>query len=439
MSEANQCTVTIKNETPFVLELDEAHVDWGKFSHGAEPKIPAGKQMLAFEASGRSWSPTGTEGHVHYRIGTTGQKLKLHFENSWAFWNHDGFDADTGPPRVSTFMAMQLNSGIETPLVAVFALPDGFRFQGGWYEIDHGLHQTFVSAEFDVDVEGRSEKKRLWFDCYGTHTGPNRRFPAHHASGPGDLERVLLVACGDVNDHRIRYDRLDGSFYELGWSDGLGDCAGVLYGVTGVCHQMANRILYAADADLQMRPPTAWLSYPAYGPFGSTSALVAWSNWKFPAPFIENVARRAGVELKATTEEEVCRRVKDPYLRAVLDHRMANRDEPANTEREFEIMIDHRLPGLDRHRRNRMLAGQRQFLDRKEELSGQLVGREIPVREFDVVVNAAYMETLAGFDRMLGDDNFTALFGMTEQQARGYRLVDSDTLNAVYRDRGVRR
>lgn len=135
----------------------------------------------------------------------------------------------------------------------------------GTYPLAGGLQHTYVYTDF-----GKLPCRHHDFQCYG---GVERG--SSHIGESSDLELAIAIACNNPYDLREDYNRM-----KITLVSRFGDCSGIVYGVTGVCHQMANRILYACGShpDVFDFTPSAILSYLAYGVYGNF-LLSSESNW----------------------------------------------------------------------------------------------------------------------------------------------------------------
>jgi hypothetical protein len=153
--------------------------------------------------------------------------------------------------------------------------PPSYIFNYGHYEIKEILGQEAAVHSFIV-VQSFNGDKKITFKCWGGDgTKPDEkedlRFPAMTFLG-GEYELALArtICCFDPYDQRDDYDH---------HSEGkliLGDCCGIIYGQTGVCHQMANRICAAVtDVDVGDRANMASynLTHEIYGTYGGGSPL----------------------------------------------------------------------------------------------------------------------------------------------------------------------
>ncbi|MDR2581394.1 MAG: hypothetical protein LBC85_10440 [Fibromonadaceae bacterium] len=113
----------------------------------------------------------------------------------------------------------------------------------GYYVLSPGFHHTYAKMTFN--------NKTISFPCYGGTDDPQNTFPAEffileNYSTKKKLGKELdcnhLIArrlatwTNDVDPNRTNYNRKSG-----GWRN-LGDSSGLIYAVTGVCHQMCNTI-----------------------------------------------------------------------------------------------------------------------------------------------------------------------------------------------------
>ncbi len=116
---------------------------------------------------------------------------------------------------------------------------------------------------------------QVYFPCYLPLPMPNK---VQVARDRGDLSLARVISCGDPDDTRWFYyrqfaaaDSSIGIINRHGETFGLGDCSGIIYGLTGVCFQMANRILYSAEGYPRLCPEKAMrILYLVYGIYGNT-------------------------------------------------------------------------------------------------------------------------------------------------------------------------
>lgn len=121
---------------------------------------------------------------------------------------------------------------------------ESYMFNMGRYQCGYGptADHVFVIVR---DYDGNEE---FFFDCHGGH-GDN---PSEKQSldpcrvscrgGSRSLKLAKAICCLNPEDSRTEFSLHDGGKL------GNGDSSGILFGATGVCHQMANRI-FAAGVD----------------------------------------------------------------------------------------------------------------------------------------------------------------------------------------------
>jgi len=120
-----------------------------------------------------------------------------------------------------------------------------FSFEGEW-----AAHSYVKVVSFDG-------KETVDFDCYGgtapDNNGENWVYPAlSFVATKEQLRLARTICCFDPTDTRPSYGRKPGlSPVTPSGELLLGDCCGIIYLHSGVCHQMANRIC-AAVTDLDV-------------------------------------------------------------------------------------------------------------------------------------------------------------------------------------------
>jgi hypothetical protein len=147
--------------------------------------------------------------------------------------------------------------------------PPDYIFNYGHYccFTPHAPGRELVAHAY-VIVRSFNGEKRVDFACYGGVT------PDYHPEewvdvagtylGTADQLRLArVICCFDPDDQRDVYNLTpfytEALFKPVGRL-GLGDCSGLIFGVTGVCHTMANRIAAAVTE----QDAGAWAAMPAY-------------------------------------------------------------------------------------------------------------------------------------------------------------------------------
>lgn len=162
---------------------------------------------------------------------------------------------------------------------------------GGSYEVlSEYFYHAYVTAEPDIE-----------FHCLLGVDGPNNAPTG--SVGQGDPRFAKIICCMDPDDTtRTVYGKLFSSTM-------CKDSSGVLLGLTGVCHQMANRILHSANI---LNFPQ-WWQVPClfYGLFGKPGHIQGWPalntkmrNWQEYLA-IATILDQAQGEPEAPTEEQV--------------------------------------------------------------------------------------------------------------------------------------
>lgn len=160
-------------------------------------------------------------------------------------------------------------------------------FKGGHYSIAKIFGWTIAEHTYVGADSGGAQT--TWFDCYGGHSGDDNVYPDPATVADGDLRLAKTICCLDPNDNRTDFDK------RLGGRLVLGDCCGIIYGVMGVCFNMANRILYATDKAPVINPAGSAIIYPLYGLYGTPLGT---SNPLFTA--LELVLKQFGVKIPDT-------------------------------------------------------------------------------------------------------------------------------------------
>jgi len=131
----------------------------------------------------------------------------------------------------------------------------------GYYDLD-----KFAGEHTYAIMDQLHGSYPVEFHCYGGVNGKNKKYPANfYSQSKNRLEkelpcnpavaRVLASWSHEIDWAKTKYNeggkKLKGTF-------GLGDSSGLVYGVTGVCHQMCNTILCATNPDKPLMAAVNW-------------------------------------------------------------------------------------------------------------------------------------------------------------------------------------
>lgn len=130
------------------------------------------------------------------------------------------------------------------------------------------MRTTFLEHTFVIGEDNGQTVTR--YGCFGSDGNEGE---GHHSIGINidgyPRQYVAAHVCGNAEDERDRYSSYLPNLNTPGFF--LGDTCNILYGVGGVCHQMANRIISSNFNDTYFplgRVLGSGISYLLYGPWG---------------------------------------------------------------------------------------------------------------------------------------------------------------------------
>lgn len=285
-----------------------------------------------------------------------------------------------------------------------------------WDRADH--------AYVKCDVDGSSNT--LKFHCYGGLSGPHGTYPAK--TGRGDHRLAKAICCFNPDEPRTDFGKKKGGRLLLG------DCCGIIYGVTGVCHQMANRILSASSAGLMTSAAGYWLSVTAYGPYGSGGMVsgpaggMAWAAYE--------VACLSMTGVTATTEEKFMA-VEDSsereFVTAAANLERDHADNPELPAIRLKHLAGHRL-GADfttekASKMDTLIRLQADFNAAKKPIDEAYLNQTISAPRHASLVNNEYNKFLARCVQLLTPEEYRKLFGA--EPGRTVELIDPDIASAI--------
>ncbi len=221
---------------------------------------------------------------------------------------------------------------------------------------------------------------------------------------------------------------------------GVADClsqpsstAGIVYGVTGVCHQAANRILLPAGVTVSAAKGYA-ASHFLYGTYGK-----GFHKWLSTRGVACGLSPGAPVRQPAAeqTERELMERVSALYNEAAAEAGEADdrEMEARNNElvaKEVRLMIEHRLgSGFDASKVDELLNLRAEFLKEKQALDEAWLNGAITGEQFANQVNQRLRELLKRIEDVLGPEAHGRLFG---ELPADFALIDPDIAKTAPKD-----
>jgi len=290
-------------------------------------------------------------------------------------------------------------------------------FQGGFYD----LKDMPVGEHAYVIADG---ERRTYFECYGGTNGPKNQYPAELYTGDliwykklgksvnADLTLAIVASSGQ-KAWREHFDRKTGGTWLFG------DSSGIVYAVTGVCHQMANRVLYATngpDNDQSDRcvvwPPSLSATVLVYGFFGGLKDIfpLYWKRvrdiYRGQAMAIGATAGGADVETNDAGAQYVRDSVREHLRSAHLPQ----------TRAEILTSVLAR-PGVAAAQKAEIPSAVQQedsaFARVKRDLDVQLIRGEIAPAAYAGAVNGEFAKYMGKLSAALGPERFRERFGET--------------------------
>ncbi len=244
----------------------------------------------------------------------------------WKSWNCES-DRQKGA-RIRDSEYLKTSHDEKSFLFTIEKMPENsYMFNMGRYCCDEILDHDIADHVF-VIVRKYDGTNPVFFDCYGGHgESPSEKQSLDYCrvSCRGDEDSLRLakaICCFNPNDNRTEFNLHSGGKLING------DSSGILYGWTGVCHQMANRIFAAGVgepetvdaldfADVRMGNTT----HNCYGPWGLNHPVDEFLDLvkKYFSPFAkyimspeevkqwEDAIKKAGIGLDWVKYFEQCR------------------------------------------------------------------------------------------------------------------------------------
>lgn len=254
--------------------------------------------------------------------------------------------------------------------------------------------------------------KEINFPCWG---GTERNVVKLIAMG--DLELAVAIVCYDPYDLRNNYDDHLGGIRIVG--EFFGDCSGICYARTGVCHQMANRIMYALDGHpiVESYTPSYKASYVLYGVYGDN-----WSSYLATCQTIVNRGRALKSNVKEVTAEEIKEEIlknaesMDSFEKDAISLEVYHEGDEDIQNLRLRLLVNTAFPeGYDNNKMDMLM----QECDSFQRENSQLLysfnkNIKTSVEGINLAnsVNTSFANYLEKLCNILGEGDFEKVFGM---------------------------
>lgn len=226
--------------------------------------------------------------------------------------------------------------------------------------------------------------------------------------------------------------------------------AGIIYGVTGVCHQTANRILYPARVVVS-RASGYWASVTMYGTYG-THNVASLIEWEARKARCNKVSGDLGLKALAVAPKAGAKAIKEPapepgikayldkvdaiYVKQAGEMKMSALPVAKKTKflaQELELMADYRLGAAkDLKKITALQKFQGSILHEKEGLDEALIGKDISAGEYAQKVNGLMAKFMKESGAQLGREAHTKMFGMAPDAV--FQIVDAKILAKYHKE-----
>lgn len=197
--------------------------------------------------------------------------------------------------------------------------------------------------------------------------------------------------------------------------------AGIIYGITGVCHQTANRILWPAGL-IVSKADKYWVTVLLYGTYGTKSAtsLKEWEERKEKCAQVsgdkgestQNLRPRGGT-MQDTKERQYLQKLNSLHQKALESGELPRLEDAASIpEMELELTLDYRLGSrIKVSQRQSIRRLQAELLQEKNKLDEAFLEGSLPGDQYSFMVNRLVSKTLGQCQDLLGSDKLRRLFG----------------------------
>jgi len=201
--------------------------------------------------------------------------------------------------------------------------------------------------------------------------------------------------------------------------------AGIKYGITGVCHQAANRILYPGEVVVSFAQGY-WASFYLYGTYGDITAE-SFGEWRrrkedCGARHVASPASKIESNSRNTPEKIYNQRIIDLYYKK--EYISTNPDHLL--KKELEYMLEFRLGGeLDLQIINLVKKQRADLLKEKENKVNELYNGDISTEKYVKEINDIVGDTLISLQEKLGKNIYEKIFELSSSK-ESFILIDPE-------------
>ncbi len=403
MAEKKTIKAYFINSTYFELILLDYNLDKGKMTR--EPvNIPPKNEKAKTLAFISIEDGEGTKGSVRYKIGSSDKIVIIEWNITEPKIAGNEFKSSTDSQEfaIKDDGNAYLSKSNCTLTYNFGVIQDRYSIQVGWFLFFLPVYHSYVGIK-----DNKENKIVAWFDLYLAHSWPcYNKFPIF--SDYGCFSLAKLIVCGNADDSRTVFNKKMGGYY------GNGDSCGIIYGLNGVCHQMANRVIFACYNDSPVLDiPFSKFTYLVYGIYGGYSGGNSWVTWQFPYPFLENIqaVNKKVIELKILSLEKKT----SPYgilAGKALKFRMENPGTIEVINNDLVLLLRNSFgEKFDKSKIHDLLFVQNEFLKQKEELVKSLLDKKMPIKKYMETLNNSFNDMLLKeFKNIMSEDEYNGFF-----------------------------
>jgi hypothetical protein len=217
--------------------------------------------------------------------------------------------------------------------------------------------------------------------------------------------------------------------------------AGIVYGVTGVCHQTANRILFPAGVTVS-KAGGYWASSLAYGIYGTNFpeflARLATCNTLLASPALKGKASVKPLEMDTRAQSHSIDDLENAYVQKIVAVYTEHMQMPHSSStimkeesssllgKELELTMEFRLGGnLDSQITKSVLKKQADFLKEKGEMDRELYSTDLSIEKYVKEVNDLFGDLFTSLPEFMGKDKYEKIFDLVPSKDR-FVLIDPD-------------
>jgi hypothetical protein len=320
----------------------------------------------------------------------------------------------------------------------------------GYYELGGNTQHTYAKMTTDNNL-------KVKFPCYGGTNGDDIKFPVTFWS-PDSCNSKKMGEKLDCDDKIARqlaqWVPIETDFTRTDY-DRITDASGIVYGLTGVCHQMCNTILCSSNVG---NPPRAGVNWPPS--LAASKFVYGFRGAVYPPPFsfvsrdklitdmikiYQNFNQQHEIDGDNISNSAIRDAEHDAeQLESEAEDALINRLKHGYDENALEELLENDVKaryGLRLYKKNKFFTPvssmYQEMMNSKNEVDCELIGGNIHGKDYAAEIHEILQRGASRYLDIVGEEEFERVFGSKPNELQT-DIIEADKVPDFSNDQYVR-